>query len=68
MQTAAGHFEEGLGGGGEEQWVRLPPCAEEQRVKHLGYRDDDVEVRHRQQIGLLPLEPAPWFKVRHVGQ
>ena len=47
-EATACDIDEGLGGGGEEQRVRLPPRAQEQGVKHLGNGEDDMEVRHRQ--------------------
>ena len=58
VQASGSDLEQGLGGGGEENGKRLTSRAEEEGVQHQRHGEDEVEVRHGQQVGLLALKPA----------
>ena len=59
MIGIAGHLEQGLGAGIEEQIEEGPGRSQPQRVQLVGQREDDMEVVGVDQIALLKLEPSP---------
>ena len=52
-----GHFEHRLGGAAEQQVVDHPGIAQGDRVEGIRQREDQVEVRHREQLGGAGLQP-----------
>src|SRR5271165_1866578 len=65
----ASQFKERSGTGAEEQIVEQPFVLEDQRAEFVRQREDDVEVRHGQQLSGTRNQPLgarafPW----HLGQ
>ena len=52
-----GHLEHGLGGGPQEQVVDDPRIGQCDRVEGIREREDEMEVRHREQVGGAGLQP-----------
>jgi len=59
MIGIAGHLEQGLGAGIEEQIEERLGRSHPQRVQLVGQREDDMEVVGVDEIALLKLEPSP---------
>jgi hypothetical protein len=58
VAAVGGGFEESLGDGVEEPVVERPGLAPEEGAELLGDGEDQVEVRHRQELGHARLDPA----------
>lgn len=58
MLRVGGGFEQGRSGGAEEQAVQQPLVAQDEGPKRLRQGEDDVEVRHRQELSPARREPA----------
>jgi hypothetical protein len=58
MPGIPGEGLEGFAGRPEEQIVEGPGSGERQRLELVGQREDDMEVRHGQEIGEPRLEPV----------
>ena len=52
-----GHLEHGLGGRPQQQVVDNPGIGQRERVEGIREREDEVEVRHGEQIGRVRLQP-----------
>jgi hypothetical protein len=66
-EAPAGDRVECLGCGGEQQAVRHRRRGEEERVQLGRHGEDDVEVRHGEQIALLGLDPARFVQPVALG-
>ena len=53
-----GHLQQRPGDGLEQQAVHHPLVAQSQGIEGVGQGEDDVEVRHRQQVGGLFVQPG----------
>src|SRR5271166_2084868 len=58
MAWISGDLQQSLGSGAKQQVVKQALIVECQRCQLLRQGEDDVRVRHRQQAGGLPAEPA----------
>lgn len=51
----------------EEECVARPPVGQEEKVECGRHREDEMEVRHREELVLLCLDPACLFQALALG-